>query len=94
MIEVERELEKIILSKHFRKPKCPNVQSVDCEINTDPEKIKHNLLLHITHTVNWTRMIKVLTDFGVNEFYESGPSDTLQKIVARMRPDALVTSLA
>lgn len=94
MIEAERELGEIILSKHFRKPKYPIVQSVDCEINNDPEIIKQNLVQHITHTVNWTRMLKTLTEFGVTEFYESGPDDTLQKIVARMRQDDLVTSLA
>ena len=30
---------------------------------------------------------------GVNEFYECGTDDTLQKIVKRMAPDSLVTSL-
>jgi len=94
MLEAERELGEIIRSTTFATPKCPVVQSVDCAINNDPEKIKQNLVQHITHTVNWTKMLKTLTDYGVNEFYESGPDDTLQKIIARMRPDALVTSLA
>ena len=30
---------------------------------------------------------------GVKEFYEVGTDDTLQKIVKRMKPDSLVTSL-
>lgn len=30
---------------------------------------------------------------GVNEFYEIGTDDTLQKIVARMCPNSLVTSI-
>ena len=30
---------------------------------------------------------------GVTEFYEVGTDDTLQKIVRRMKPDLLVTSL-
>lgn len=94
MKEAELELEEIINSMEFSAPRCPIVQSVDCEVNTDPQRIKKNLISHITNTVNWTRMLKTLTDFGVYEFYESGPDDTLQKIVARMRPDALVTSLA
>lgn len=94
MLEAERELGEIIRSTTFATPKCPVVQSVDCAINNDPEKIKQNLVQHITHTVNWTKMLKTLTDYGVNEFYESGPDDTLRKIIARMRPDALVTSLA
>ena len=94
MKEAELELEEIIRSMEFSAPRCPIVQSVDCEVNTDPQRIKQNMISHITNTVNWTRMLKTLTDFGVYEFYESGPDDTLQKIVARMRPDALVTSLA
>lgn len=94
MINAERELAQIIESTGFKSPRCPIVQSGDCEINTDPQQIKHNLNKHITHSVNWTKMVKKLTVYGVNEFYESGPDDTLQKIIARMRPDAMVTSLA
>ena len=30
---------------------------------------------------------------GVNEFYECGTDDTLQKIVKRMTPESLVTSI-
>jgi [acyl-carrier-protein] S-malonyltransferase len=30
---------------------------------------------------------------GVTEYYECGTDDTLQKIVRRMKPDSLVTSL-
>jgi len=30
---------------------------------------------------------------GVTEFYECGTDDTLQKIVKRMTPDSLVTSI-
>jgi [acyl-carrier-protein] S-malonyltransferase len=30
---------------------------------------------------------------GITEFYEVGTDDTLQKIVARMCPDKLVTSI-
>ena len=30
---------------------------------------------------------------GVTEFYECGTDDTLQKIVRRMTPDSLVTSI-
>lgn len=93
MREAERELGEIISATTFHTPKCPIVQSVDNKINTDPSKIKANLIQHITHPVNWTEMVKKLTEYGVTEFYESGPDDTLQKIVARMCPDAIVTSL-
>ena len=41
----------------------------------------------------WTQMVYEMKKTGCSVYYEAGPDDTLQKIVARMCPDDVVTSL-
>jgi [acyl-carrier-protein] S-malonyltransferase len=93
MNEAKEELGKIIEQTTFHTPRIPVYQCVDALPHTDPVKLKENLIEHITHPVLWTSMVGNMTQDGVNEFYEIGTDDTLQKIVKRMCPDAKVTSI-
>lgn len=87
------ELGKIIQQTKFSTPEIPVYQCLDGEVHTDPAIIKQNLIKHITHPVLWTSMVTNMKRDGVDEFYEVGTDDTLQKIVARMCPDRKVSSL-
>lgn len=93
MEEARIELGEIIKSTHFNTPKIPICQCVDAKIHTDPEKIKQNLIKHITHSVLWTSMVQNMEKENVLEYYEVGTDDTLQKIVSRMCPQNKVLSL-
>jgi [acyl-carrier-protein] S-malonyltransferase len=93
MEEARIELGEIIKSTHFNIPKIPICQCVDAKIHSDPEKIKQNLIDHITHSVLWTSMVKNMEEEKVLEYYEVGTDDTLQKIVSRMCPQKKVLSL-
>ena len=93
MEEAMKELGHLINATKFNNPVCPIYQCVDGKAHTDVAKIKSNLIKHITHPVLWTNMVKNMNDYGVDEYYEVGPDDTLQKIVARMYPKSKVSSL-
>ncbi len=93
MDEARIELEEIINRTVFNDPICPIYQCVDGKAHTNPKEIKENLNNHITHPVLWTTMVKNMEHDGVNEFYEVGTDDTLQKIVTRMCPEKKVTSI-
>lgn len=93
MNEAGEKLGEIIRHTKFNEPVIPIYQCVDGKPHTNPEEIKNNLIQHITHPVLWTSMVRNMAADGVNEFYEAGTDDTLQKIVARMYPDNLVTTL-
>jgi len=93
MADAEIELGEIIKNTKFRTPTIPIYQCVDGEVHTDTEEIRQNLITHITHGVQWTSMVRYMVRDGVDEFYEIGTDDTLQKIVARMCPNKLVTSI-
>ena len=41
----------------------------------------------------WTQRVGNMKQDGVGTYYEVGTDDTLQKIVARMCPDQIVTSI-
>ena len=93
MAEAEKELGEIIESIEFKRPLFPIYQCVDGNVNSDPEKIKRNLKVHITSSVRWTDMVKNMVKDGVSDFYEIGTDDTLQKMISRMFPNKNVMSI-
>ena len=93
MNEAREELGEIIKNTHFNEPHIPVYQCVDALPHTNPDEIKENLVQHITHPVLWTDMTRNMVKDGVDEFYEVGTDDTLQKIVRRMAPEAKVTTI-
>lgn len=93
MNEAKKELGAIIESIDFRQPRIPVYQCVDAQPHINPGELKANLIEHITSSVLWTDMVNNMYADGVNEFYEVGTDDTLQKMVRRMKPDAKVGSL-
>lgn len=93
MEDAKIELGEIIKRTKFNEPICPIYQCVDGEVHTNPDKIKENLIDHITHPVLWTSMVRNMERDGIKEFYEVSTDDTLQKIVVRMCPEKKVTSI-
>ena len=77
----------------FKTPRIPIYQDADGEPHTDPQEILDNQVKLMTHPVQWTKLTNNMAANGVTEYYEVGTDDTLQKIVRRMKPDLLVTSL-
>ena len=77
----------------WRTPHIPIYQDADGLPHTNPIEILDTELKLMTYPVQWTSITMNMKANGVNEFYEVGCDDTLQKIVARMCPDELVTSI-
>ena len=78
---------------NFRNAQIPIYQDADGLPHTDAQEILDNQIKLMTHPVLWTDITNNMADNGVTEYYEVGPDDTLQKMVRRMKPDLLVTSL-
>lgn len=93
MEDAREELGEIIKATKFNVPAIPIYQCVDALPHTDPKEIKNNLIQHITHPVLWSNMALNMANDGVNLFYEVGTDDTLQKIVKRILPEAMVESI-
>ena len=78
---------------NFKTPHIPIYQDADGLPHTDPKEILENQIKLMTNPVQWTNITFNMVKNGVNEFYEVGTDDTLQKIVKRMTPESLVTSI-
>lgn len=78
---------------NFKEAQIPIYQDADGEPHTNAQEILDNQIKLMTHPVLWTKITNRMVEDGVKEFYEVGTDDTLQKIVKRMKPDSLVTSL-
>jgi len=78
---------------HWLTPRIPIYQDADGKPHTDPQDILETEIKLMTYPVQWTDITHNMVVDGVTEFYECGTDDTLQKIVARMEPDKLVTSI-
>lgn len=93
VLDAEKELANIIDNYTIFTPELPILQSANCTINANQNIIKDNLKKHITSSVNFTEMVHIAVKFGVNEFYEIGTDDTLQKIIKRMYPNVEVDTI-
>jgi len=78
---------------NFREPNIPIYQDADGMPHRNPEEILKNQINLMTCPVRWTDITLNMVRNGVSEFYECGTDDTLQKIVRRMAPESLVTSV-
>lgn len=78
---------------NFKDAQIPIYQDADGEPHTNAQEILDNQIKLMTYPVQWTKITNRMDEDGVKEFYECGTDDTLQKIVKRMKPDSLVTSL-
>lgn len=85
MEPARQELAEAIASTTFMKPSCPVYQNVDALLHTDPEEIKANLMAQLTSPVRWTQSVKNMIADGAEEFYDFGPGQVLQNLIARIR---------
>lgn len=79
------ELAAAIEASNFRTPKYPVYQNVSANAETDPIRIKANLLKQLTSPVRWTQSVKSMIADGATEFIEMGPGTVLQGLINRIK---------
>lgn len=78
------ELAKAIEQTEVNTPNCPIYQNVTAVAETDPQRIKDNLLKQLTSPVKWTQSVKNMLSDGADQFLELGPGAVLQGLVKRI----------
>ena len=78
------ELAKAIEATDIVEPVCPIYQNVTAAPETDPARIKANLLAQLTSPVRWTQSVKAMLADGAEAFVELGPGSVLQGLVKRI----------
>lgn len=71
------ELADAIEKTHFNNPRYPIYQNVNALPETEPLKIKANLISQLTSPVKWTQTMQHMIADGINEFYEVGGNGTV-----------------
>lgn len=65
-------LQAAIENTTFTEPTCPVYQNVNAKPETEPEKIKQNLIDQLTSPVRWTQTMLNMIEDGATEFVEVG----------------------
>ena len=78
------ELAKAIENTTFKSPVCPVYQNVNAKPETDPDRIKKNLIAQLTSPVRWTQTVENMIADGANLFIEVGPGNVLQGLVKKV----------
>lgn len=78
------ELAKAIESTDIHTPACPIYQNVTAQAETDPARIKANLLAQLASPVKWTQSVRNMIADGADKFVEMGPGTVLQGLVKRI----------
>lgn len=78
------ELALAIEATEISAPRCPVWQNVTAGPETDPERIKANLLSQLTSPVRWTQSVISMIGAGADEWVEIGPGEVLQGLVRRI----------
>lgn len=65
-------------------PKCPVYQNVTAKGETEPSKIKENLIAQLTAPVRWTQTMQNMIADGCSEVIEVGPGKVLQGLFKKV----------
>jgi len=77
-------LAKAIKATPIITPLCPIFQNVTAQGETDPSRIKENLLSQLISPVKWTQSVENMLEYGATEFTEIGPGTVLQGLIRRI----------
>ena len=92
MTSAKHKLAKEIERINFNVPTCPIYQNFSNNPETDPEKIKFNLIEQMTSPVKWTQCVEKMIKNGVNKFVEVGPGKVLQGLVKKINSSVEISS--
>ena len=92
MKPAQDKLAKAIEDTKFNKPIIPIYQNITTTAVEDPEEIKKNLIAQLTGPVKWTQTVRNMIADGAESFVEVGPGKTLQGLIKKIHPEAVVSS--
>ncbi|MDR1879754.1 MAG: ACP S-malonyltransferase [Tannerellaceae bacterium] len=84
MEAAHEELAEAIRDTTINKPVCPVYQNVNARPETDPDRIKANLIAQLTSPVRWTQTVENMIADGALHFIELGPGSVLQGLITKV----------
>ena len=86
MEPAKEELKKAIDAVSFQTPAFPVYQNVSTQGETNPERIKNNLIAQLTAPVKWAQSVQNMIADGADDFTELGPGSVLQGLIRKIDP--------
>lgn len=77
-------MEKALNNLEFRQPTLPIISNINAEPETDPNKLRINLIDQVTGTVKWRETMLLAKKLGVQKITELGSGKVLTGIAKRM----------
>ena len=94
MESAREELSKAIDAVSFQTPDFPIYQNVSTQGETNPEKIKTNLIAQLTAPVKWTQSVQNMIAAGADDFTEVGPGSVLQGLIKKINSTVQVQGVS
>jgi len=86
MESAREELQRAINDISFNNPDFPIYQNVNAQRETNPERIKINLIAQLTAPVKWNQSVQNMIADGADDFTELGPGNVLQNLIKKINP--------
>jgi len=93
MTTARDKLKEFIDKINIMPPKIPFISNVDAKIQTDPVKIKENLISQVNSKTLWEESIRVVGGSGVKTFFEIGPGQVLKGLLKKIDPKLEVKNI-
>lgn len=87
-------IEKALASVAIRTPLIPVVSNLTANIESDPAKIKQNLIWQMNHRTLWEDSMRFIISKGIKTFIEFSPGKVLKGLMRKIDPSIQVISLS
>lgn len=91
MSDAQREMEKVLSKIEFSSPKVDFYANVVGDKVDNPDQIRKNLVLQLTHPVKWMDIVNSMIRDGFKNFVEIGPGKVLQGLISKISKDVEVS---
>jgi [acyl-carrier-protein] S-malonyltransferase len=92
MTSARDKLKDYIDKVQFSAPKLNFVSNVDAKVQTDPAKIKENLIKQVNSRTLWEESVRLVASSGIGTFLEIGPGQVLKGLSKKIDPKLEVKS--
>jgi len=90
---VEQRLADELDKVNLRSPRIPVVFNVSAAYESDPARIKENLVKQVSRPVLWEQSMRLLCAAGYDTFIDVGPGSTLTKLMKRIEPSVYTAAV-
>jgi len=81
MADASKKCSEFLENVKLNRPQIPVLFNVSADFESDPEKIRQNMIQHIVEPVKWKQSLTMLKEYGFDTFYEIGPGKILRGLL-------------